>query len=153
MREARRLNKSSSSIITKNISTSNSSSTASSKNLSSSTPSLKNLLTTRPKQLKNRCTCCHVCRASLKTVHRLSLECCQCNAVVCRQCFDSRLPNTSWDEASKKPEEWVCPVCDGTCPCDRCVKLHESTTAPVLYCIFQNYKHYKFNDREKAMIS
>jgi len=78
------------------------------------------LLPMKTKQLKARCTCCHVCRTSLKNYPREHLDCTECNAVVCRQCFENRLDGLSWEEGLERKEEWICPACDGSCVCARC---------------------------------
>jgi len=58
----------------------------------------------------------------------------KCNKIVCRLCFASRLKDQSWEEA-KLQQEYKCPQCTGTCPCERCLKsrLREQTpkAAPV----------------------
>jgi len=78
------------------------------------------LLPIKSKQLKSRCTCCHVCRTSLRNYPRDHLDCTECNAVVCRQCFENRLDNITWIEGLAKKDDWICPACDGTCVCARC---------------------------------
>jgi len=74
----------------------------------------------KSKQLKSRCTCCHVCRTSLRNYPRDHLDCTECNAVVCRQCFENRLDNITWEEGLAKKDDWICPACDGSCACARC---------------------------------
>ena len=48
------------------------------------------------KQLKSRCTCCHVCRTSLKNYPRSHVDCTGCNAVVCQPCIEFRYPTQSF---------------------------------------------------------
>lgn len=50
------------------------------------------ILRHKGKQLKSRCTCCHVCRTSLKNYPRNHLDCSACNAVVCQNCIEFRYP-------------------------------------------------------------
>jgi len=78
------------------------------------------LLPIKSKQLKSRCTCCHVCRTSLRNYPRDHLDCTECNAVVCRQCFENRLENITWIEGLARKDDWICPACDGSCVCARC---------------------------------
>lgn len=91
----------------------------------SSPPSSPNLKKNRieirhkGKQLKSRCTCCHVCRTSLKNYPRPHLDCSACNAVVCQPCIEFRLSGPSWETVSKETN-WLCPSCLGTCVCQRC---------------------------------
>eukprot|EP00026_Physarum_polycephalum_P008675 Phypoly_transcript_08769.p1 GENE.Phypoly_transcript_08769~~Phypoly_transcript_08769.p1 ORF type:complete len:427 (+),score=60.23 Phypoly_transcript_08769:153-1283(+) len=86
---------------------------------SSPHPQMKLEIRHKGKQLKSRCTCCHVCRTSLKNYPRPHLDCTACNAVVCQPCIEFRLAGPSWEEASKEPN-WLCPSCLNTCVCQRC---------------------------------
>jgi len=94
------------------------------------------LLPMKSKQLKSRCTCCHVCRTSLRNYPRDHLDCTECNAVVCRQCFENRLDNITWEEGLAKKDDWICPACDGSCVCARCasrpLEIRESRPSPLL---------------------
>jgi hypothetical protein len=59
---------------------------------SPSHPQMKIEIRHKGKQLKSRCTCCHVCRTSLKNYPRPHLDCTACNAVVCQPCIEFRYP-------------------------------------------------------------
>jgi len=71
--------------------------------------------------MKPHTTCCHICRTSLTMHKRKSVACSTCNKVVCKNCFGTRWKGGSWKEAKTMANFWMCPACNGLCPCPRCV--------------------------------
>jgi len=65
-----------------------------------------------------RCSCCHTCRASLKTFPRPYKECSTCWCNYCKKCFGSKVKE-SWESAIRN-SAWHCAVCWGVCNCQRC---------------------------------
>eukprot|EP01112_Ceratiomyxa_fruticulosa_P020537 TRINITY_DN7019_c0_g1_i1.p1 TRINITY_DN7019_c0_g1~~TRINITY_DN7019_c0_g1_i1.p1 ORF type:complete len:590 (-),score=135.17 TRINITY_DN7019_c0_g1_i1:61-1830(-) len=77
--------------------------------------------------MKSRCSCCHICRTSLKNYPRDAMPCSTCNAVVCKTCFRKRM-NETWEDAQARKDTWICPICDRTCSCARCLRYANYTT-------------------------
>jgi hypothetical protein len=50
------------------------------------------------------------------------LPCTTCNKIVCRNCFGTKYRSELWEQADSIRERWICPSCQGTCPCPRCKK-------------------------------
>lgn len=72
--------------------------------------------------MKPQTICCHVCRTSLNQCKREFMPCTDCNRIVCRNCFGTRYKAQTWVEAQSKRDTWICPSCQGHCPCSRCKK-------------------------------
>jgi len=64
------------------------------------------------------CSCCHVCRRSMKSYPRPFKPCSTCAYIVCVNCFGTRVKE-SWEHV-KGLAQWSCPVCNGVCSCSRC---------------------------------
>lgn len=74
--------------------------------------------------MKTSTCCCHICKTS--TTHHLYkrefLPCTQCNKIVCRNCFGTKFREGNWEKSLRYKNSWVCPSCQGICPCIRCRK-------------------------------
>jgi len=51
------------------------------------------------------------------------MPCCQCNKIVCKNCFGTKYRGESWESASSQRPNWNCPSCSGLCSCPRCKKV------------------------------
>eukprot|EP01117_Protostelium_nocturnum_P007805 TRINITY_DN2793_c0_g1_i1.p1 TRINITY_DN2793_c0_g1~~TRINITY_DN2793_c0_g1_i1.p1 ORF type:complete len:228 (+),score=58.18 TRINITY_DN2793_c0_g1_i1:125-808(+) len=72
--------------------------------------------------MKLQTCCCHVCKTSLNQYKREFIPCTQCNKIVCRPCFGTKLKHQTWESANENRMAYICPSCIGCCPCQRCRK-------------------------------
>lgn len=79
-------------------------------------------------KMKHQASSCHLCKTSLNQQKREFMPCTQCPLIICRKCFGNKLEAT-WEEVTPRRETWICPTCEGICPCVRCRKKMKTLQA------------------------